>query len=458
MERLFTLLLLLTCLSSCSQTILENSGDTGLNNYEQFETKAGNSGDRYIVTNQDVESYLAFKRLESKNPEFKVKSVTPYPNDENTGVYVINYYGYWELLSSDKRTPAVIATASGEFDTNMENENFMAWINSISEEIKSLRLTDKTSQDAEKYVDFWKYITCDKEFLNSKFVRTKAAFDTTYHPWPGHYELERIDHEVVADSIDHLVQTKWGQYSPYNQFCPRVSTSDTSHCVAGCIPIAGAQMVVYYHYHGGHAFNLYEQANCNTYGFPNTDWTQMNQWDMTDYAWERMQTADSSRIAAILVANLGKSILVEYGKYNTVGRTADLVQPLSDDYYLPLTADDYDSSVILNLLEDQCPSIARSDIDVDGSGHAFIIDRYKKIDDKYTYVYVFIPDDDANGSDYTYEYCYYSPQIVHFGMNWGWYGLSDDAWFVCDTAWHLISPQIGFLPNGRKMLIYNPET
>jgi len=57
-----------------------------------------------------------------------------------------------------------------------------------------------------------------------------------------------ISPEHSFRSVEPLITTKWGQRSPYNQFCPVDPASPDGHAVTGCAATALAQVMAYYDY------------------------------------------------------------------------------------------------------------------------------------------------------------------------------------------------------------------
>ena len=74
----------------------------------------------YFVDVADVDKYVDFRILESlsKGKVIELKSVEPIHSESGEiSMYVIRYNEGWEVISSDKRTPLVLASAeSGEFE------------------------------------------------------------------------------------------------------------------------------------------------------------------------------------------------------------------------------------------------------------------------------------------------------------------------------------------------------
>lgn len=412
----------------------------------------------YSVSEEDLDAYIKFKHLSSKDENFTVKSILPFPDANDPAAYVVNYSDYWEMVSADKRISPVIATGPGMFDPETENVNFMAWVHRLAEEVASLKSSSMLPENSENHILFWKLVSADKTVIGNPRL-TRSGPDTLDHPVPGHYELiDAGSYESISSSVEHLISTKWGQSYPYNQYCPLDSSlfedyyflhgvSDNSlikPCLAGCIPVAAGQLLYYYHYSSDAIGSIYGSAYCHTREFPDTDWTQMVQYDKSSINWSGFQTSDSSRIAAVMLANIGKGIHVHY-HYNETGLSTiePLVDFLLDEYGFECYYDSFNSLTIgINpydyiqlLLDGGYPSML-SALTGNNEGHAFIVDRYKVSRCINYYMYHFVADDPSLPDmfeDYYYEE--YSPYIRYFGMNWGWNGLYDDVWCVDTGDW-----------------------
>ncbi len=403
-----------------------------------------------VVTLDDIDAYVRFKKLLSKETE--VMDISLYPNEANPTLYIVNYNDGWEIISGDKRTSAVIASGEGRFSTNDINSNCLEWIKHLSSEIALLKITKEETRNALEYMMFWKCINPDNYFIQ-EISTTRSGLDTSYHPVPGHYELIYVDENInVIDSIGHLIKTKWGQTYPYNQYCPidssHVPYDSPERCYVGCVPLAGGQIVNYYHLNDC-CPAIYDSAYVNTREFPYTNWDLMRQWHKSPANWAKMHSTDSSRMAAILLANIGQGIEAKYDYYD--GGTNASLTALHDFLLEEYELESYDilfTSPYINcydyieeLLMEGFPSIiggAGTQINnIDVYRHAFIVDRYKKQRVDYCYTYGFCPND---GYDYPFgdevQYIYHSPASVYFGMNWGFFGQGDDTWCVKSGDWY----------------------
>lgn len=109
---------------------MDNDSYIGYDGFNYVKTRADNNcNNPFLVNDADLEAYIHFKKLESKDPLFCVKSVTSFPDTDNPYVYIINYSHSWEVISADKRLhPTIIECEQGQFDSNTQNRNIMAWL------------------------------------------------------------------------------------------------------------------------------------------------------------------------------------------------------------------------------------------------------------------------------------------------------------------------------------------
>ena len=475
------------CCSLTDTDFRSDSSCRGTNVRRQYPlTRSG--GDIYNVTAEDIKAYIHFKTLENEKDTLVLKSIIPFPSDDNPSCYVINYEDSWEMISSDKRTAAVIATGEGEFNPDFETNKSIAWLSCLAEEIRVLKTTDKETKNSDKYQMFWKLITADKSLFKSDGLITRSGPDTLDHPVPGHYELYDVEvNEITVSFKDHLIHTKWGQgvydeleninnsqQYPYNKYCPKDSSYHSIYqqlpgifpdsyddffplCYAGCVAVAGGQIVKYYRDLGNDGAEPYRYASCATREYPNTNYSAMLQWNKSFSNWTYFNGADSSDMAAVMLANIGKGCQMHYkGRYiliqnqwysQTIVSNVPLINlqsVLLNEYQTDSFFFVFDSSsinlynYIEELLSNDYPSIVDAGINDSTNRHAFIIDRYKKEYTQYNYYYRFIPDD-PNLSPNMFEetvYCQNTPSITYFGMNWGQYGFGDDIWCIKSGDWY----------------------
>ena len=457
---------LLVLLSGVSCSFSDENLDVSVLNKDSDWFRKNNTVTRgdmlsYEVTSEDIEAYIKYKALASKDESFEVKYVIPFPDEDNPALYAIIFNDYWELISTDKRTAPVIASGEGIFNQVIENNNLLSWIHCLADEVSVLKETDAYPKNADQYLQFWRLIKADKDLVQTISLPTRSEGpDTLDHPVPGHYEIIDLNsYETVISSINHLIQTKWGQTYPFNKYCPRDSSEWIPYhghprCHAGCIPVAAGQLVYYYHYESDSSPEVYDSAFCYTREDSLTNWSLMGQYNKSSSNWSKFQTNDSLDMAAVMLANIGQGVHIKY-HYGATGLPTiePIVDCLFDEYDLECYYDHFYSlnfnmipyDYIYSLLVDGYPSMlaafANYVIVSPGdtlfkNGHAFIVDRYKNsyITNEYTFHFVA---DDPTLPDIVEDVFYVEtlPTVRYFGMNWGWTGQGDDTWCVSSGDW-----------------------
>ncbi|MCJ7570888.1 MAG: C10 family peptidase [Candidatus Thermoplasmatota archaeon] len=63
--------------------------------------------------------------------------------------------------------------------------------------------------------------------------------------WQKYSSLEKINQQNIVSKVGPLLDTKWSQYAPYNNFCP-IDLDSGDRSVAGCPAVAMAQILNYH--------------------------------------------------------------------------------------------------------------------------------------------------------------------------------------------------------------------
>lgn len=361
--------------------------------------------------------------------------------------------GGWTIYSSDTRVPAIVAQSNeGSFEELMKIDGARLWIEAMAEDMAVIkRCSDKelkfTKQEIENNKNFWKSITSFDALLRER--QTRGDFDDDLLPrYPGHYELMFSEsHNETYDSIPSLLNTHWRQGEPYNHYCP-LKTNNLEHAPAGCVAIAGAQMLYYLHNH----ISMPTVAPSQAYCLGNVSDYTFDQFNYNSTVWDIMPKETysfDSLAAAPLIANVGKRLDMDYGNDGSGAYTEDLVEEVFRPYGIRCAYVDYNDPFNRGLL---CMSLlnnmpvildARTLVPEGGKeGHAFIADRYKRSRtvtvNHYEWVYDDLPPltlvrPVAPKTVTTYE----SPTISMIGMNWGWGSLYDvpSEWFGLMDDW-----------------------
>jgi hypothetical protein len=392
-------------------------------------------------------------------------------NDDNdTLLYVCGKQeGGWTIYSSDTRVPAIIAQSDeGSFELLMQNENAKAWIESIAEDMRIIKSLDDdklnfSEEEIKRNKQFWKSISSSDEFVKEMLKQntTRGIGDDIVFEPSGHYELAYSrTYSEVYDSIGRLTNTNWHQNEPYNSCCPYL-LENGDRAPAGCVTIAGAQMLFFLHNH----FNVPETAPSQGYcygninDYPNYNWSQ---YDYNSTIWSQMNS--DGYYAAPFIADIGRRLNMRYDNLGGDASVGDLVNVFAA-YGITSTYSSYDSNAVRTSLLGGIPVILCAWFAQQRSnnptliGHTFIADRYKRerivTENSYEWVWDFIPPDGGPLSLVPDEvvYTYSSPEITMIGMNWGWgssYNIHSE-WYSLTGDW--IKDGDNF--NINRHMIYN---
>ncbi len=275
-----------------------------------------------------------------------------------TNLYIFNANPGFVVMAADDRVQPILGySLTGTFVTDDMPENVRGWLQGYDDEIQAA-------------IDH----------------RMSASSETT-QKW---HDLENgVRGPRAVTVVDPLIQTRWGQGSPYNNYCP-------SGCVTGCVATAMAQVMKYWNYPsrgiGSHDYQY------GSYGHISAD------FGATTYDWANMTNSYSSsstevqrQAVAKLMSHCGVSVEMQYGPESG---SNILRSSISMGLYFNYSANYIEKSKYPN--ESDWVTTLKQELDASrpilyaGSGtggHAFVCDGYDNSD------------------------------MFHF--NWGWNGGSD---------------------------------
>ena len=453
-----SLMLIGLVLIGCTATEFRRLNSTSDEAIASVLSRVELKGEDNNVTIKDIEAYLHFKDLAYDK---KAVSVEPKAEGEDTLLYIVNYDDGWEIVAGDKRAPILLAYSdSGSFSNETKNVEMLAWIESLASDVQSLKYMEDVSLCTEEQLSnmqnaksFWAMISGNIEDL---YPETRFPHDTlpTY-PGTGHWELKNTYTTTELYDDFRLMQTQWSQDYPfYNEYCPyTTSPSDGTRAPAGCVPVAGAQMLYYLHDNlsvpvtapdsatctGCIGFNMYTQT---VGGSSTTTWGNM----LHNYPNDRGYYS-----AAVLIADVGKKVHVSYGNEGSGADEADLPDDVFAPYGIDCSFDDYNASTVSQSLLNGMPVIigayGKRTYNFWGQvsyseGHCFVIDGCRRYRKHYTYCYEWEWDEWYGGHPIpnlgTHTvHSYGSPYITDFRMNWGWGGTDNDSYFAKSGNWEI---------------------
>ena len=449
---------------SCSVIELDHSSDS---------LQEGNSDIDEIIAVSDNKVSITdiYDIIERDFPQFKSSSgdgfnVVPYLGEkDDTLMYIVNLNDDlgWRIYSSDKRTPAVIAEGeSGCFSLEDGSPAVAFWISGVAYDMSRILAAsddDLTFKEEE--------ISANKSFWPSG----SRSFDKPLlEEYPeGHWEVSVSTSVVEYERVEHMV-AKWDQYAPYNACSPYYEKAPAVRAVAGCVAVAGAQVLHYLHNKLGVPVEMYKYGSCTgTISDFERDFDDLDADVWEDMNMDYQYTASSMLPEAVLIGYVGQRVDMSYCD-NTFGRYSwALPRNLQDDLFeyhgISCSHGDFDEEIIENSLLNQMPVIVSASdlmIPVDGSIHCFVVDGYRSTRTKYTYHHYYVVDEVPSGiyalpDDYC-TYAYSSPQVAEIKINWGWSTQWDedapvnDGWYSLTGSWYVNNGGYYDYNRNRKMI------
>ena len=437
-------------ITSCSDSIQEDL----TNKMAEIQNVSGT--DSHFVSYSDVAALTKAESTStraSSNATAEIKCITGNKTNDTLLYVCQKQEGGWTVYSSDTRVPAIVAQSDGgSFDDLMKIEGAKLWIQSIADDMAAIRQLDDdklnfTREEIENNKAFWKSISSPDEFVK-KMLKESATrggghgnlidpeLDSLLHDGLWVFR-ESYTYTEVYDSIPRLTKTIWHQHAPYNTYCPTKTDGSGLNAPAGCVAIAGAQILYFLHNKLGVPATAPSHATC--YG--NVNNYTMHQDNFTTTVWDFMNTDGYQYKAAPLIANVGTLVGMNYGNSGSSAVTEDLVNDVFRDWYgISCTYGDYSTGTLRTSLLSGMPVILRASSSTISGGHAFIIDQYMRTRtvtaNYYTWVYDSWPPHTPIPAIPEYvEYTYTSPVISKVRMNWGWGGDFNNSWFSLTGDW-----------------------
>ena len=445
------LMVLLTGFLSCvKDNSLQSSDYYAANSRTAHSRKVARllskQGEGYDVTEEEALQYAEnISRIKGGHSYGNVISVDPiYYEDEFLAGYTINFENGWQIISSDKRGPVVLAKSKkGYFSFEETNENTRLWLSYLFDDIRFRK------ESPEQYYQYLDKEGLDNERLSNDFWDSILNhrlddYETKPPPLipPGRYQYEyTYTTSVGLDTLSHLLNTNWHQHTPYNSFCPMKSITDTTRCPAGCVTIAGAQVLYYLHNYLGIPQYSPSEGYCigfvNNYSFSFYNYSPST-WGVMDSIW------DTQDYRGLLIGSVATLSDVDFG-VNGSSSTVEKLKNGAFAYYgvYGNYSTSYDRDTMYHNIEDGLPVIFdgnRYESFLNYPGHAWIIDGYVietiMFHDVYEWHYLEEPTVPVPSYD-PFEITYTAPSLKYFRMKWGWgnYYHEDDADYLTDGSW-----------------------
>lgn len=212
---------------------------------------------------QKAQQFLQGKNISSQTTH---RRLAPVSNENNLPLYIFNVEdnGGFVIVSGEDKTEAILAySEKGNVDESEMPDNFREWIEGYAQQIKAIRALQSTA--VTKHID------------------------------------ER--------AIPYLIQTKWNQYAPYNNMCPKMNGKS---CVTGCTATAMAQVINFHRCPSGQTPSIpsYKPKNF-TEALPSLPPTTFN-WDLMKGERIPNDGSDAADEVAKLMRYCGQSVKMNY--------------------------------------------------------------------------------------------------------------------------------------------------
>lgn len=436
-------------LASCAEITQEDLTDTLPSPLAERDARS------HHVSYSDIETLTKAQNTRTRGydiQESKIECITNSSNDTLLYIHQIPSGG-WTIYSSDTRVPAIVAESTeGSIEELMECESVREWIKWMSEDMEIISKLPKnklkfTSEEVSSNQAFWKSVSSSDGYVKEKLLGSETRGGSTrIKPIlpAGHYELcSSITYNEDYDAIPRLTKTNWHQDVPYNRWCPRkyryeMNLEISERAPAGCVPIAAAQILYYLHYKLGVPETSPSQAWIN--GNVETGF-QLNLTNYTSEIWDRMNGVGNPE--AMLIADIGRRIGVEYHNTYARGDAGKLKDYVFKPYGISCSLTEYNPYLLKTNLVNGYPVFLGATDETGESGHAFIVDRYKRFRQVTVNYYEWVSDNPPSEmnpimppSMKRYSDTIYSTPIINaIAMNWGWKGVNNDAWYSLTGDW-----------------------
>ncbi len=155
----------------------------------------------------------------------------------------------------DKRYTPILAMGEGIYDFEELNPGQKIWLESEMEVIHAIKNNNIAvpEESSQKNRKFWTR-------LQGPTDDTKADED----PIEGWELIDIMEIRSIVNTSGHMIKTQWGQFYPWNQCVPYATGTD-SRCAAGCVAVAGAQLLKFLHDSLGKPATFYTTGSCSGY-------------------------------------------------------------------------------------------------------------------------------------------------------------------------------------------------
>ncbi len=363
-------------------------------------------------------------------------------------LHIVNFEnGGWAIVAGNKRESNQILAMSeaGYFNPDsITNPNVAFWFSMQLAQMETIEFEENDAEQVEE---------------GSVSLNSIPPFDEEY-VWVR-LPMETQVTTSFFSEVGHLLTTKWGQGYPWNYKCPIINGQRSP---TGCVAVAVAQLLYYYHFFLGVPSGLYHSVIPQFSQHEDYLISSVERFDYQSNSnrWTEMATnfslqGDSTDYVGDLMIDIGEKVGMKY-RESSSGVAFDDYKNVFSLYGLSTRAIDYNSSLLISSLDAYKPVLisakreasTSSQSNLELEGHSWVVDGYecyRTVTDRpfkwvimppdslsyftgIDYDYVLTeeekdwnyPDIEENQIEHTYSYVY----EYYLKMNWGYGGSYDN--------------------------------
>lgn len=327
-------------------------------------------------------------------------------NTNQEMLYLINFddeSGY-AVLSADERIPDEVLAITEQ--GSLSNEDFFG-LHLLTEEERQEEIEGFEYFDSEENDIYAGMSEPDNINYICQYMVDYAEYGIEHYDDGGvsaNYTYTQYHNWESKEKVNALLDTKWHQSSPFNDFCPKrrryIFFGPSRIAPAGCVPIAVAQIMSYHEYPHSYTYNgIY------------VDWKEVKKIRAYNMHY---QNESNSQMAAALLRGIGNGVNIYYGYRGSMGL------PSKAKRYLSMCGYDNvkmywgkNESKALEMLRNNKP-VFMSGVSGLLGGHAWVIDGFR-ISER------FVETKDSNGIVFSSN----KETKTFLHCNFGWGGKAD---------------------------------
>ena len=417
-----------------------------------------------FVSLESIRNYVGPK---TKSGDANETVITTYGDINNTPLLYIVNYGYgdgWQILSSDSRTPAVVAEGeNGYFSLEEGSPAVRIWMDRMAADMAAVRVsTDEQLTFTKEQIAANKAVWGEEG--NMRVLPQEGE--------GGNWHVSMTSSEYLVEEVAHMTPHR-DQYAPYNAYCPLKVGSTYDRAPVGCVAVAAAGVLYYLHNEWNIPAGMVDYGVCegDISDYSRTfDGNSTTIWSQMSYQYN-VFGADAE---ALMLGYVGDVLGMHYWSgennyYFSWAFPSNIRTILFAQYNISCSQGDYYSPIVKNNLGNHMPVIVTAsdwEIPINGDIHCFVIDGFKKTFIRYTYYHYWVEDDPHHSHStgphdpyYTYEDT--EPEVTAIKINWGWASQWDinnpvnDGWYSLTADWTVTNNGSTFSYNHNVNMIYD---